>query len=432
MAEGSTTTTCTFCGKGASELCARCKSLSYCSKECQTADWKVHKLLCATLKMFTAPPESDLRRAVLFPQDDDAPKWVWIIGEFDGDQHNPNALQNILNNALPNPHDQANTFPRLDRLLRNDVRGRTPQHTLFMVSRKDFQTDGSRLNKSVAKVTNGQMKIQWRGPIVFMARKGQATTEPAVSILPAQQLSDSEDMTTHDFRDVVDILSTYARTDAAISKLMPARIAKGVRINCPGDMSATGQPRYVAAEVHTSMPVFVTSSLNCNIPFILGLPLCAQQLPLDGDWRHDTSKTTNLPLLWLHFQVTGAATMIGNIPKLGFDKGGSALVVRAGGEDLLQEHLEVMCEFCSSVVDRVQSAMQRGDKKRIQQFAEKNVTKEKYLAYWEDYQATKASTEEHWKDLPSPYDMELDMEDFRREIHPPFRAFKPDVILHVD
>lgn len=258
-----------------------------------------------------------------------------------------------------------------------------------------------------------------------MARKGQATTEPAVSILPAQQLSDSEDMTTHDFRDVVDILSTYARTDAAISKLMPARIAKGVHINCPGDMSATGQPRYVAAEVHTSMPVFVTSSLNCNITFILGLPLCSQQLPLDGDWCYDTSKTTNLPLLWLHFQVTGAATMIGDIPKLGFDKGGSALVVRAGGEDLLPEHLEVMCEFCSSVVDRVQSAMHRGDKKRIQQFAEKNVAKETYLAYWEDYQATKASTEEHWKDLPSPYDMELDLEDFRREKHPLFRAFKP-------
>jgi len=413
-------------------LCGRCKSSSYCSKECQIADWKVHKILCATLRSFTTPPQEYLRRAIVFPQDDETPKWTWVTGKIDGDKHDLNSLRTILDNGVLNPQDKSNAFPRFERILRNDVRGRIPRHTLLMVSRKDFHTDGSRLNKSVAKATNGQMKIPWRGPIVFMARKGQATSEPNVSILPAQHLSDSEDMTTHDFRDVVDILSTYARAGAAFSKIMPLRTARAVRINCPGHMSATGQPRYVAAEMHTSKPIFVSSSRNCNMPFMLGLPLCAQQLPLDEDWRHDTSKTTNLPFLWLHFQVTGSEALIGDVPKLGLSKGGSALVVRAGGEDLLLEHLEVMCEFCSSVLDKVQSALQRGDKKRIQQFAEKNVTKEKYLAYWENYKAEKAATDEHWKGLPSPYDMSLDMEDLRREKHPLFGAFKPDLILYAD
>ena len=40
---------CAHCGKeGAGELtCSRCKSASYCSKECQVADWKRgHKLSC--------------------------------------------------------------------------------------------------------------------------------------------------------------------------------------------------------------------------------------------------------------------------------------------------------------------------------------------------------------------------------------------------
>jgi len=34
------------CGKGATKFCSRCKSVSYCSKECQVKDWKDHKLVC--------------------------------------------------------------------------------------------------------------------------------------------------------------------------------------------------------------------------------------------------------------------------------------------------------------------------------------------------------------------------------------------------
>ncbi|MCJ1246975.1 hypothetical protein MMC30_004186 [Trapelia coarctata] len=339
--------------------------------------------------------------------------------------HNPNGLSHILDNGLLAPHDKANTFPRFDRLLKNGVRERSPRHTLFMVSRKDGETDGSRPNKSAAMVTNGQLKIQWRGPIVFMARKGQATNQPKILIPVDQYLSDSEDMTTQDFRDVVDILSTYERVaDAALSKVLPSRVAKAVRINCPGHVSATA--------LHTSDPTFGTSSLNCNIPFMLGLPICAQQLHLDEDWSNDTRKTKNEPFSYLHFTVTGPEKLIGGFPMLGLAKGGSGLVVRAGAEDLLPEHLEVMCVFCENTAGMVWSAAQRGDKKHIKQFAEKSVTKEKYLAFWEKYKAMKASTEARWKSLPSPYDMGLDMEDLKREQQHPLGAFKPNVVLYVD
>ncbi|KAH8833248.1 hypothetical protein DL96DRAFT_717367 [Flagelloscypha sp. PMI_526] len=46
---------CATCGKGASEMggkllkCAKCKAVSYCGKECQKKDWKVHKNQCATV-----------------------------------------------------------------------------------------------------------------------------------------------------------------------------------------------------------------------------------------------------------------------------------------------------------------------------------------------------------------------------------------------
>jgi hypothetical protein len=38
--------TCAKCGKAASNRCSRCKNEWYCSRECQVADWKRHKILC--------------------------------------------------------------------------------------------------------------------------------------------------------------------------------------------------------------------------------------------------------------------------------------------------------------------------------------------------------------------------------------------------
>ncbi|CAM9482521.1 unnamed protein product [Hapterophycus canaliculatus] len=38
---------CAICGKtGQSMQCARCRSVCYCSKECQRKDWKRHKSAC--------------------------------------------------------------------------------------------------------------------------------------------------------------------------------------------------------------------------------------------------------------------------------------------------------------------------------------------------------------------------------------------------
>ena len=36
--------------KGGLKLCTRCRGASYCSKECQTKDWKVHRPICSPAK----------------------------------------------------------------------------------------------------------------------------------------------------------------------------------------------------------------------------------------------------------------------------------------------------------------------------------------------------------------------------------------------
>ena len=43
--------TCAFCGVSKTEklmICSRCKSISYCSKECQKSHWKAHKKECVS------------------------------------------------------------------------------------------------------------------------------------------------------------------------------------------------------------------------------------------------------------------------------------------------------------------------------------------------------------------------------------------------
>jgi len=50
--------TCAICGRQDQlKLCSRCRAAKYCSKECQTRDWKAHKAIC---KKYGQPPV-DLR-----------------------------------------------------------------------------------------------------------------------------------------------------------------------------------------------------------------------------------------------------------------------------------------------------------------------------------------------------------------------------------
>lgn len=51
---------CNKCGNEASKCCQYCPSVYYCKKECQRADWPVHKKIC---KKYEAEEYEDLKRA---------------------------------------------------------------------------------------------------------------------------------------------------------------------------------------------------------------------------------------------------------------------------------------------------------------------------------------------------------------------------------
>lgn len=75
---------CANCPEPHSKLCAGCQAIHYCSKECQKADRSTHKLLCSSFKEFeaTKKPTKDHWRAILFPIDEQKPRFIWVVGEW--------------------------------------------------------------------------------------------------------------------------------------------------------------------------------------------------------------------------------------------------------------------------------------------------------------------------------------------------------------
>lgn len=54
---------CPSCGKPGKFLCSRCKSVRYCSKECQKAHWKEHKKVCKAPEEGAQNPEKSKEEA---------------------------------------------------------------------------------------------------------------------------------------------------------------------------------------------------------------------------------------------------------------------------------------------------------------------------------------------------------------------------------
>ena len=116
------------------------------------------------MKDFLTAPKEDLKRAILFPADEESPKFVWVrcFWNSSGRYEMPGTSEFL----------GADDVGASVVLQQNVLRGRALQHTLVVVSRDEFMSDGSLKNKSIAKATNGLVAYDWRGPVIALAKKG--------------------------------------------------------------------------------------------------------------------------------------------------------------------------------------------------------------------------------------------------------------------
>lgn len=69
---------CIICSEPAPLACGNCKVAQYCSSECQSTDWKVHKLLCKSFEEFRVRPGKDYRHAIVFGHKKQKPRFIWV------------------------------------------------------------------------------------------------------------------------------------------------------------------------------------------------------------------------------------------------------------------------------------------------------------------------------------------------------------------
>ncbi len=186
-------TPCFKCTNFTATHCSKCKVIAYCSKDCQTKDWKIHKIFCSSLP---------------FPQSQKTTKFEKITGIL----FNPNNLIPSLveielnikfeNNMLPDTILFIGATESFNYMQSNHFKKRNLRDTLVFAFRDNFLNDGSPINKCVQKIYKGKNNYPWCGPVLVMKMKGLNVCENKYA-----------DMTPQDFEDVVDYFCWYGKTE---------------------------------------------------------------------------------------------------------------------------------------------------------------------------------------------------------------------------
>ena len=191
---------CAICSSKAELRCVRCQSISYCSKQCQTADSQCPHLLCTKFIQQRARPSPQHRLGLEFPDSGAGPRFIWVnceahYEEDEGIYHIPDMKPYF-------EHATGYSWPRPRLIRRNSRLDRPLRDAIELTSRDAFLIDGSVHNPAVYAAASfgglGDVPGDWRGPIVVLRAKG-------CSIDPHAYLDISMD----DFRCVMDYFCNF-------------------------------------------------------------------------------------------------------------------------------------------------------------------------------------------------------------------------------
>ncbi|MCJ1294750.1 hypothetical protein MMC34_006308 [Xylographa carneopallida] len=251
--------------------------------------------------------------------------------------------------------------------------------------------DGSVPNEAVVRLTNRKLKYDWCGPIIITAQTkiGISDNYPY------------EDVSLHDFRDIVDYFLSFDGTSTSTMMMQVSTKSRAVRIRCQAHMIASKAPKFSVENTNNIFLPYSWKPTECCVTLMIKLPLYLAHIPPDVKWGSKVEELIN---------HTAACLELGQIfsearRQRWYQDGGDAIVARADSRDLLPEHLEVLADFCEVEIVGLltKAASNPSVMNTLKSVCTEHVTEKKFKLYWEKYQTKMSLSDPRWSSIPSPY-----------------------------
>lgn len=332
-------------------------------------------------------PRLRFHRAIFIPEDEDEPRFIWVV--LDRDRHgkfvvNMSNIGDFTDFNLDDKYDKSVVLGRsFGKTIHCGLRGRK-------LSGNDWANYGNP-NRGLSKVDN-ELGKYLRGPILAVGieyRNG-------VPIRPVN-------LDLVDFRYCIDELR--ARYDVAFRLTSESRIPRGdqcVRVSCKGDQFVLGYPQIETG--FFPLEAYVTGvRLSQPAPRKLDLDLDVVKIVPGLSWHNrrvdkNTAAEENWPFIWLTSSFHEPPVRNRRNSQEHWDDvkdQGSFYVGRADGKELLPQHVQALTEYLSSKADERESNMLV-----LQDYLDLLSRKE-----FERFRAEWVVENANGEEVPSPYDM---------------------------
>lgn len=407
-------------------MCDGCKTIFYCSADCQEQDASLHKTLCYTWSDFQSRPSDLYRRAILFPENEQqgSIRFVWLIFhqniDDEGDLYDKPNLKEFF----------AAKGGKVERcLIENKILSRPLDHTINIVSYGEgFKHAGE--NRTILNFRDSKHAHPFKGPVLAYA------TELGSGTLPK-----SSDLVLQDLRHVVDYLTSHQGT-AVLGDFTRyfGQTVRGVRVNCDGDIKVepSMRPVFEPVKVPLTHKIF-SGSAFLPIAEKLDLHILFAKYPRTQEYeanivdyegraallRHNemdwNAIARDLTQSWLLEDEEKRARKTGH--PLDFECSkcffqGSLILARQDKKPLYPHHVEMLWLYNKRWLELLMTCVANihldpDEKKSFEQKLAEQTTREAFELYHEHLQ-TKGTADE--RKLPSPYEVKKKRGSVKRKL----------------
>ncbi|KAL2270092.1 hypothetical protein VTJ83DRAFT_2276 [Remersonia thermophila] len=428
--EGDVDTLCASCDNPGMKKCQACLT-GYCSRECQLADWAIHKHICGQLAGDFADdkrPTPEHHRILFFPAFEHKLQFHWAIrhktdqGDWWLNNHadlltygTTKGIQGIFQYKKQEVIDAAMVLPdrRIGRAL-----------TLVTYDIDNYhgpseKPDPRVVNRSLnALLGPGFVRARF-GPIIFFSEL----------TLPNEAPLQTRDVTARDLHTLVRYLERRDGLCLSVPQRFRDETIPALRINdiAPGINQAVGVPKRFES-VHCPLRPSVRPDYICAIPFLLGLRWYLRPAnPAGAEPQCTLWKDNNMKYLGLVCEPRELLSLPdGDDAGAGCDdddedKENRPVAVSAEVLDILPPTARIICPyaygpFMTSVLLLHGSGTGRVDWRHVMALnayldeayiSKTTISRKGFAAFWEEYKASKVAVgRAEWTEAPSPWQWE--------------------------